>query len=586
MKAEIFLRIVCTAFLLSGIFPSAQAKRIKTQASKDTLTILSFNDFHGAFQAEGDVPGAARLSATIAAMRKSLPNLMVVAGGDNYSGGYFSRITQGEPLPAFFENCQVEFSAIGNHEFDWGIPAMVERLNWGKTRYLAANIFLAGETESSAAENKERKEQSARPLDQDRTGSQAAFPNKSVSGGNGFSGNQKAPNPQGKRPDWAMPYAIKHDTLRNGTPLRLAFIGLSTQETKTAASPEIVAELDFANPVPVASGLRELLQDSADLFLLLTHIGTDTRNGQIVFTDKDVDGLSRIPGIDGIITGHSHKKVCGLKDSVPVVQAHNYGRKVALLQYEISQDKKGRISHRFLGARLVDPGTAQDPAMADIVEKYLNDPRYHFQEIVCHNPQALNPEDLIGQSGFTALGSLVTQAYEDCYRSLTKADSDEIVIGVCNYGAIRTVLPQGDISRLQAGNILPFGGVLNAFHLNGKQLHELLQYGINEDKGWLQYHNMEIRLQEGRITEMAYLKDGKRSPIQDTGSYTVVTENFLSSGGDGYPVSVFQDKDAEFAKTEASLRNPTDVFIDYLKKLGEPQAGMIQTPVLKIGVGE
>lgn len=561
MNTKFCLSILAFAFAL-GILPQ-QAKAKRPKATKDTLTIVSFNDFHGAFQEEGDVPGAARLAATIQKIRQEYPNVLVVAGGDNYSGGYFPRITQGRPLKEFFEACQVEYSAIGNHEFDWGIPAMAERLQWGPTRYIAANIFYYPSSDAA-------------PQSMSNAASQPASTNTSAS--------TPTPNPTAVktarlRPDWATPYAIKHDTLRNGTPVRIAFIGLSTQETKTAALPEIVKDLDFADPVPVAAQIAEQLQDSAELHILLAHIGTDNQDGRIIFTDAGTDGLSRIKGIDGIISGHSHKIVCGLKDSVPIVQARNYGRKLALLQYEISRDKKGHIQSRFLGARLMDPGQNEDPGIQRIVNQYLNDPQYGFQNVICQNQQAMNPEDLIPGSGFCRLGSLVTQSYQDCYLQAKPQDSNKIVIGVCNYGAIRTILPEGPVNKLQAGNIIPFGGVLNAFHLNGQQVRQLFQYGINRDLGWLQYHDMEITLDaQDRIQSIVYTGNGQRIPIQDTGNYIIVTENFLSSGGDGYPTEVFRKRDEAFAKTDPARRNPTDVFILYLKKLESIDAKAIRVP--------
>ncbi|MDE5762289.1 MAG: hypothetical protein K2H68_02105, partial [Bacteroidales bacterium] len=217
IKKTVFLCAVTCALLAA--FPTLQAK---VKPTRDTLTLIGFNDFHGSFQQTSDIPGAAALAYTIGQWRQTTPNMHVLAGGDNYSGGYFTRITGGQPLAELFETLGVEYSAIGNHEFDWGIPAMVERMNWGSTRYLCANIFLDTLTQT--------------------------------------------------RPDWAVPYVIVHETLKNGTPLRLAFIGLATPETKTTAMPAIVKDLYFENPVECARRVREQLTDSADVYILLTHI--------------------------------------------------------------------------------------------------------------------------------------------------------------------------------------------------------------------------------------------------------------------------------------------------------------------------
>ncbi|MDE5544205.1 MAG: 2',3'-cyclic-nucleotide 2'-phosphodiesterase, partial [Bacteroidales bacterium] len=126
IKKTVFLCAVTCDLLATA--PALQAK---VKPSRDTLTLIGFNDFHGSFQQTADIPGAAALVHTLGLWRQTIPNMHVLAGGDNYSGGYFTRITGGQPLAELFEALGVEYSAIGNHEFDWGVPAMVERFNWG-----------------------------------------------------------------------------------------------------------------------------------------------------------------------------------------------------------------------------------------------------------------------------------------------------------------------------------------------------------------------------------------------------------------------------------------------------------------------
>ncbi len=524
MRRPFFLSFLACACL------TWSASTLSAKPVRDTLHLISFNDFHGSFQATGNIPGAGRLVKTLRDMRQAFSDVCIVACGDNYSGGYFSRLTGGHPLDEMFQAVNVEYSAIGNHEFDWGIEAMKERLAWGNTRYLAANIF----TDSL----------------------------------------------RGIRPGWAVPYAIKRQRLKNGTSLRTAFIGLSTQETKTAALPEIVKDLDFANPARMAGLTMEYLKDSADLYILLTHVGTGMENGQPVFTDKDVDGLSEVPGIHGILSGHSHQEVYGLLNGVPVVQARNYGRKIAHLRYEVRQDRKGRVHVRFLDGEIAEPGPETDPEMEKSVERYLNAPEYGFNQILTENLQTLAPQDYEPGGRFSRLGALVTTAYRDCYR-LTTDDDTSLVIGVCNEGAIRTLLPQGPVTRLQAGNVIPFGGILRACHMNGAQLRELLQYGIECKAGWLQYHDMEIGLENGKITSMTYVGDGKRVDLDEDTPCIIVTENFVASGGDGYDPDWFKETARNFESVHASERNPTDVFIRYLGTLPSLDAKKIAVPRIK-----
>lgn len=130
-----------SAFLLgSALTAPLFAQDIATPSSSiDTLAIFSFNDFHGAFASDGITPGAARLVQMTQNEKQRYPHSIVVSGGDNFSGSYFSKITKGEPIKEMYEAMDVEMSAIGNHEFDWGLPYLVDTAALN-IPHVAANI--------------------------------------------------------------------------------------------------------------------------------------------------------------------------------------------------------------------------------------------------------------------------------------------------------------------------------------------------------------------------------------------------------------------------------------------------------------
>ena len=105
--------------------------------------------------------------------------------GDNFSGSYFSRITRGNPLPEMFQEMDVRMSAVGNHEFDWGLPYLTDTAKV-YMNFVAANIIT------------------------DR----------------------------GDTLEWAKPYRIVTLNLKNGGTVRVAFVGLTTTDTAHKTSPE------------------------------------------------------------------------------------------------------------------------------------------------------------------------------------------------------------------------------------------------------------------------------------------------------------------------------------------------------------
>ena len=136
LKKQFVSAILLGSALTAPLF----AQDIATPSSSiDTLAIFSFNDFHGAFASDGITPGAARLVQMTQNEKQRYPHSIVVSGGDNFSGSYFSKITKGEPIKEMYEAMDVEMSAIGNHEFDWGLSYLVDTAALN-IPHVAANI--------------------------------------------------------------------------------------------------------------------------------------------------------------------------------------------------------------------------------------------------------------------------------------------------------------------------------------------------------------------------------------------------------------------------------------------------------------
>ena len=109
--------------------------------NSSTINILFFNDFHGQVEATKKAPGMVKFVSFIDEFRKENPNTIVLAGGDNYQGPVISNLTRGAVVNKMFSLIGLAASAVGNHEFDWGVKIFSKMAR--KTvifTYLAANI--------------------------------------------------------------------------------------------------------------------------------------------------------------------------------------------------------------------------------------------------------------------------------------------------------------------------------------------------------------------------------------------------------------------------------------------------------------
>lgn len=470
----------------------------------DTVSIFSINDFHGAFVKDRGASGAASLVGMLNQLKANNPHSIVVSGGDNFSGSYFSRITRGEPLQQMFEKMQVELSAVGNHEFDWGL-AYVADTAAKYTPFVSANILKA----------------------------------------------------KGGSPSWMKPYRIVERTLRDGKAFRVAFVGLTTTETPLKTKLENIEGLNFIHPLGAAAVqvLSELKKENKiDLIVLLMHIGTDMKDPYRI-VEPDSKELPLLPGVDAIISAHSHEIVLDKINNVPLIQAGSNGTHISMLQFQV-RNNNGRRDISFIkGDTLNAQKGIPDPEMERVVNQYMD--QYHLSDVVSVADDDLIHDRLVNKFNYTIPGAYITKGYVEYYKKLHPEEKLP-VIGCNHFGGIRASIYKGQVNRLQAGNLLPFGGNVGAYRFSGKSLKKLLNDGRHSKAGFLQTSGISMKLNnEKQIVEVSV--NGR--PIHDNDPCIVVLDTYITTGGDGYDASLFSDKIEEMDDQS------TSIFIQYLQSL-------------------
>ncbi len=152
--------------------------------------------------------------------------------------------------------------------------------------------------------------------------------------------------------------------------------------------------------------------------------------------------------------------------------------------------------------------------------------------------------DLDGERGHvrtreTNLGNLIADAM------LWKAQSAGAKIAIQNGGGIRASIPAGPITLGQAMEVLPFGNYLVVLSLTGEQILAALENGVSqvENVAGRFPHVAGLRFTwdptnppgQRIVTAEIWTETGFR-PLQPQERYTVVTNDFLAGGGDGYDV--------------------------------------------------
>jgi 2',3'-cyclic-nucleotide 2'-phosphodiesterase (5'-nucleotidase family) len=101
-----------------------------------TLVLIHTNDMHGQVLPRASGGGLAELATVI---RREQPDL-VLDGGDMFTGTMVSDEFYGKPMIDVMNRLGYAAAALGNHEFDYGLPELRARLKEARFPILSANV--------------------------------------------------------------------------------------------------------------------------------------------------------------------------------------------------------------------------------------------------------------------------------------------------------------------------------------------------------------------------------------------------------------------------------------------------------------
>ena len=439
--------------------------------SVKTIDILTINDLHGNIVESGKNIGAAKLAAEIKRLKNENKNTIFVGGGDLYQGTAISNLLYGEPVSKIIEEMGMKYSAVGNHEFDWGLDKIEE---WSKyVEFLAANIYDKNTNEPVS---------------------------------------------------FAKPYAIEEI---DG--VKIGFIGIATPETAYKTSIANVKDLEFKDPVEITNTWAKYLkeEENVDFVIALTHLGGEQdSNGVITGEAADLANNSNSELLDGIICAHTHAYIEGEVNNIPIVQGGSNGRALGKLQITIDEDGASKVTASYDTLYKRVDTLPVDETVQEIVNEYLEDLNPILSEVVATVDTELSHDR--SSNGVTKLGQFMTKymaEVSDVQIAVTNSGGlrKSLNAGDITVGDMWDILPfdntlvtmklkGSDLKRVIEHGIMNDNvGWIQFYGLN-------VYYDSSKEYG-------------NRITYMELL-DGTK--IEMDKYYSVVTNDFMYEGGDNY----------------------------------------------------
>src|SRR5256886_8067130 len=238
---------------------------------------------------DGEIGGAdwfgGYLEAIRAEARERGGAVVVLDGGDEFQGTLISNQFRGRSVTDVYNALGVTAAALGNHEFDFGIPVLEERIAQARYPILAANVFLKGTRQ---------------------------------------------------RPQWLRP-----SVLIDAGGIRVGIVGLATRDTPLTTNPALVSHLDFAEGGPVAAAEADALRArGATVVLICAHAGPAPPDREIQRVAEAVQGK-----VDAIVSGHHHV-VLGppplVVGRIPIVQSGSRLQSFSII--ELGLDARGHVT--------------------------------------------------------------------------------------------------------------------------------------------------------------------------------------------------------------------------------------------------
>jgi len=307
--------------------------------------------------------------------------------------------------------------------------------------------------------------------------------------------------------------------------VKIGIIGVTTPETAYKVLPSIISAYEIADPTAIVNSLAsELRQKGAKIIIVVGHLGAYATQNNGELQGEAVTLAKALKGVDVLVTGHTHQTYAENINGVAVVQAAYNGRAVANVELSYSPSEQKVVASQLNVINISGLNLSEDASIKAIIDADNEKIGPIKNKVIGKNKQNL-PHD---SSELSPLGQWFTD-------SIRKATNTDVVF--INGGALRTNIPEGDITVGKLWEVLPFDSTLCTMSMTGMQINQVLQYGVkNQQYGMVQFSGLRIQYNGSLEPDKRILKvtlaDG--TPLQADKTYRVATNDFMAEGGDGF----------------------------------------------------
>jgi 2',3'-cyclic-nucleotide 2'-phosphodiesterase/3'-nucleotidase len=492
-------RLICFAALVLA------SSQVRAQ-ERATLRVLFTSDMHAHVLPFDDVRerpargSIAQVATVVARERQADPMNVVLDGGDEIEGTpleYYAIAAPGapgaDPAIAAMNIVGYDAAVLGNHEFNFGLDVLRRSMEQANFPWLAANL----------------------------------------------EGAKRA----------RLPVGGELVLERGG--VRIGILGLTTPNIPHWDPPEHWRGLGFADPVAVAAASIPELRKRADVVIVVVHSGfeRDLTTGAPDGTDNENFGwrLAQLPGIDLLLTGHTHRNIPPQRLGATVVaQPGRWGEFVTQVDLDLAREGGAWKVTGWRGENIPTAREVPDPRVVAAAAP---------EEAKVKAELARPLGELTAPLEVTAL-PLADDPGVDLIHAVQLEASGAQLSLAAPLGGGRTEFPAGPLTPRLAHALYPYPNTLVVVRLTGAELKDVLEHAV---RGWtgVSCAGSGCTLERDRelptynydtLEGATYLVDpaapaGRRilglrvagKLVQAGDTFTVAVNSYRAAGGGGYP---------------------------------------------------
>ncbi|EBI0258489.1 bifunctional UDP-sugar hydrolase/5'-nucleotidase [Salmonella enterica] len=505
-----FLKRGVALALLAAFALTTQPAQAYEKDKTYKITILHTNDHHGHFwRSEYGEYGLAAQKTLVDSIRKEVAqeggSVLLLSGGDINTGVPESDLQDAEPDFRGMNLIGYDAMAVGNHEFDNPLTVLRQQEKWARFPFLSANIY------------------------QKSTGERLFKP-------------------------WAI--FTRQD-------IKIAVIGLTTDDTAKIGNPEYFTDIEFRKPAEEAKVvIQELnMNEKPDVIIATTHMGHYDNGDHGSNAPGDVEMARSLPAgsLAMIVGGHSQDPVCMASENkkqvnyVPgtpcapdkqngiwIVQAHEWGKYVGRADFEFRNGEMKMVNYQLIPVNLkkkvtwdngkservlYTPEIAENPQMLSLLTPFQNKGKAQLEVKIGSVNGLLEGDRSKVRFVQTNMGRVILAA------QIARTGAD---FGVMSGGGIRDSIEAGDITYKSVLKVQPFGNIVVYADMSGKEVVDYLTAVAQmkpDSCAYPQFANVSFVAKEGKLTDLKI----KGEPVDPAKTYRMATLSFNATGGDGYP---------------------------------------------------